>query len=133
MPPLKERRKERLAVNLFDIDSLEPTMRLFLISGKIDFKLPVRVGESIQETAVPFQCRLLEAATACDIIQEEQRKVGLPPVKVYLDAEGTGFWIRIASSTQFTVVHGGKVALNPEVFGKETLKQSVKVEAKRLF
>jgi hypothetical protein len=133
MPPLKERRKEQLAINLFDLDKLETTLRLFVTGGKLDFKRPVRVGEAVAETAIPFSCELLEAATACDVLQGELRKVKLDPVRVYLlKAAFEANWVKLPVATQFTLIHGNEVILNPQVFGRKAA-QDVPAVAKKLF
>lgn len=132
MPPLKESRKDKLAINLFDLDELVSPLRMYVVGDRVDYSKPIRVGESISETAVPFSCGLLAAATACDVLQSELRKAKLQPVRIY-SAKEDGSWRSMPAGTLYTVLHDDLVALNPEVFGKQVAKRDVPVEAERLF
>lgn len=114
MPRIAER-PDRLAINLFDLDKLDETIRAMILLDKLDLQRPIRVEQdNIRETAIRFKCDILTAATACDVLQSQNRKLGEPEVRLYLN-RGQG-WVKIASRSILTVLVNGKAKLNPVVF-----------------
>lgn len=74
---------ERLAINLIDIDRLSPTiMRAVIVPHTI--KKAVQVGEAVSDVGIEFSCDLLHAATICDVIRSDDRKMGDPITRIYL-------------------------------------------------
>ena len=46
----------RLAINLYDLDRIDPMIRGSLLGGKLDLTAPVRIDpERLDETAVAFR------------------------------------------------------------------------------
>lgn len=111
-------RRERLAINLYDLSRLEPTIRTMLLGGRLDLSREsvVRVDlERPDETAVPFTCPLEQAAACCDVIRGHDRRSGEPPTRVYLNRLGNGSWERISGGA-ILVING---RLNIELFRPE--------------
>ena len=124
-PPAK--RKERLAINLFDLDPLPDELRksFFDLKGggsKLDLEAGVvRVGQK-DEVGVIFGCDLLTAAGTVDMLNSHMRKVGEPQVRVYLH-RGTpeAKWTLLPESAVLTKLVGdepGCAVLSEEWFPK---------------
>lgn len=115
-------RKYKLAVNLFDIGLLEPTVRDIMLGGKISLLKEdiVWVNTSrLDETAVLFTCDLVTAAALLDVIRSQGRNGFLPLIRAYINrnaADGKGSWSRLVHTEVLTVVENGKVKLNPDIF-----------------
>lgn len=125
MPKITER-PDRLAINLFDLDLIDETMRSMLLLSRLDLEKPIKISQdNIQETAVRFKCDILTAATACDILQSERRKLNDPEVRLYLN-RGNG-WYRLGSGRILTVLVGDKPKLNPAIFGALRLETNLAV------
>lgn len=113
--PTKQQRTERLAVSVFDLDRLPPDVRRQMLGGKLDLRAVVRPDpDKPATTALAFSCPLLEAALICDILRNNDRKLGDEPTKVYLYS-GRG-WAEIGPSTVLTSTDGGDLSLCPSVF-----------------
>lgn len=78
--------QECLAVNLADLDRMDPALRGPLLHGKLDLKAGhIRVDpRRVDEFAVGFTCDLLTAATLCDVVRSNDRKLRQSPTRVYL-------------------------------------------------
>lgn len=115
MPPVKKEANFKLAINLYDLDRLDPHIRVKLLVGRIDLLKPIKVAKDRvePEPAVVFNCGLLTAASICDIIRNEDRNNGDFPTRLYIYRQD---WSRIPSHIQLTIVVGGKIVLNPEFF-----------------
>jgi hypothetical protein len=140
-----EKRKERLAVNIFDLDRLSPLVRGKLFrdgeGDRIDLTHAVRVGPEKDEAAVVFTCPLLTAATVCDILRSNDRKFnqeirerGLKgheerQTRVYLFRGRS--WVPVPRDVILTRQTPDKqVILNPNVFPlKPTFVEPVPLEA----
>lgn len=111
-----EPRREKLAVNLFDLDRVDPLIRAELLGGKIDVKAgPVRIDPRRPDlAAVGFRCDLLTAAIVCDILRSHDRELGDAPTRVYIKRAEA--WEPLAGRVVLTVVVDGKCQLSPEVF-----------------
>jgi hypothetical protein len=107
---------ERLAVSLKDLNRMVPEVRRKMTEGKLDLTEIVRVGEKENTPALAFSCDLLTAATICDIIRSEDRRVGDTPTGVWIFRRA---WTRVGGGILLTIMVDGEVRLNPEVFSVE--------------
>jgi len=108
---------ERLALNLFDLDSIVPELKMRLFRGRLDLRRDsvIRVDkDKTDETAVPLLGDLLSAAVACDILRSENRREGDKVVRVYLN-RGTN-WVKLPASAILTDRIEGELILNSEIF-----------------
>ena len=113
----EESRKEKLAINIFDIDRLDPTIRHNLLKGKLatDRTAVLRLDkEHLHETALPFTCGLLTAGAICDIIRGIDRRMGDSPTRVYV-FKGLN-WTKVPFNKLLTVVKDSQAVLNPAIF-----------------
>jgi hypothetical protein len=63
----EEKNYERVAINLFDLDRLDPIIRSTLLTGKMDLSEPIRVDKNkVDEVGVLFSCDLVSAGCICD-------------------------------------------------------------------
>lgn len=107
--------KERLSLNLFDLDRTDQLMRQLLLGGKLDLTQAIWVDKSrMDETAVAFTCDLLTAACICDTLRGHDRRAGDYPTRVYLQKAVA--WNRLPNDMMLALVEDGKVVLNPRVF-----------------
>src|SRR5258708_5913057 len=92
-----EARKERLAINLVDLDRIEPVVRSILISPYVN-KNPADIVKAdrdrMDEMAVIFTCHLLQAACICDTIRNKDRAAGQYPTRIYLQKREGLAWER---------------------------------------
>lgn len=125
MPPLPMRptasdgssRVERLAVNVLDLDRVDPLVRARMLLPNLAPDKVVRPFEKEpDETGVEFCCDLLQAALVCDLLRNHDRQLGDAPTRVYLRKR---VWSKVSPSTLLTTVRNGKAVLNPEVFPEE--------------
>jgi hypothetical protein len=116
MPRIDDDRRESLAVNLFDLDRVDPTVRQILLAGKLDLTRVIRINpDRPDETAVAFTCDLLTAACICDVIRTHDRAAGDHPCRVYLRRSKA--WERLPGAAVLSVLDDGKAVLNPDLFG----------------
>lgn len=123
MPTIKSKldRPEKLAINLFDLDRIEPSLRGPLLSSRLDLNRPIRTNwdraaSTTDEAAVVFICDLLTAAVVCDTIRSHDRKAGDFPTRLYIQRKT---WARIPSHIVLTELVDGKCKLNPSFFPEE--------------
>lgn len=111
--PERLRRRERLALNLFDVDALDPDLRKAALAGRLDLTGAGHLDESDPDgRGLVLKCPLLEAATVCDLLRGRAGPGGL---RTYLERPGLG-WSRVPEGRPLTVVFGGRARLNPAVF-----------------
>lgn len=97
------RRRERLAINLFDLERIEPHVRRLLRLGELLGREPIRVdAERPDEVGVEFACDLLQAACLCDVLRLGDRNGGRYPTRVYLHRERA--WTRLPGHAVLSVV-----------------------------
>lgn len=134
MPILPPKRKERLAINLFDLDATTVEMRVMLFGEGmklLDLQNPIRIDPNdINETAIELRHTLLVGAAALDTFQSGRRKFGDAPAKLYIHRGQT--WVRLPGTTLLTVVRHGRPALNPLVFGAEVITKATPLQPKRV-
>jgi hypothetical protein len=108
-------RKERLAVNLYDLGRLDPVFRQRVLGGRLNVDCPVWVDRNREdEQALEFVCPLLEAALAIDIIRSQDRKTGEAATRAYVFREA---WSRISGRMTLTELdEQGKARLSREAF-----------------
>ena len=113
--PAVQERPERLAVALFDLDRIEPSIRKMILGGKLDLSVPFRVDawDVAEDTMVPFSCPLIDAASICDVVRDRDRRAGDPPTRVAVFKQT---WQRLSGTVLLTVMVKGKVTLNPAAF-----------------
>lgn len=127
MPPLAKsqprpradqpERAERLAVNLFDLDRIDPFIREQLGLARKLVAEAIRIdADRSDETAVAFGCPLEEAAATLDIIRDHDRRAGDHPTRAYLRRRAGGAWERMPANAVFSVIMRGQLALNADVF-----------------
>lgn len=106
----------RLAVNLYDLDRVEPLVRQMLLGGKMDLSNAVVTDrDRIDEAAVVFACDLLTAACVCDTLRSHDRVVKDYPTRVYVRRSTA--WAKVPGHLHLAVVVKDRCVLNPEVFG----------------
>ncbi len=119
-----------LAINLWDLERLDPAMRRRLLAGRLGGQ-HVRVDpERRDEVAVPFACDLLTAAIACDLIRAQDREVGDRPARVYL-RKGKA-WVKLAAGALLTAEVEGKAVLDPDLFAAPCVEIRPAIERVRL-
>jgi hypothetical protein len=114
----------RIGICLFDLDRIDPGMRGLLLGGNLDLRRErvVRVDKDRpDETAVPFSCDLLKAASICDVVRGHDREAGDQPTRVYLKKD---HWRRLPADALLTLTVDGGPALNPEWFPVEVKLQA---------
>ena len=118
-------RRERLAVNLPDLDRVDPTVRAILVAPFVS-KLPedlIRADKDrMDEVAVLFICDLVQAACICDTLRNHDRRAGDPPTRLYLQKKEGGAWERLPGAAVLTVMEDGRAVLNPILFPREAVK-----------
>lgn len=117
-PKPVEVRKERLAINMWDLSHLHPTMKVGFLGGKIDPTQPIWIDrDKPDETILEFVCNLFSAAVACDLLRSECRRSKEASVRVYLKRAEA--WSRLPSTAILTVLEGKRFVLNPEWFPRK--------------
>lgn len=138
-------REVEIAVNLMDLERIDPIMRRILLHGKVDLdngNLLTVVTDRKAEVAIRFTCDTLTAACVCEALRNRDRvsnrgkesKEGkgegedngtaIRVTRVYLKAHTV--WTRITSDAQLIEVTKstsdsvgvikGKLSLNPLLF-----------------
>ena len=129
---------QRLAVNLWDVERIGEQL-LAAIRSRLDLQREAVVSVDDEKdgdgrfvnTAIPFNCPLLAAATLLDVVRSTDRRVGDVPTRAYLFRDG---WRRLTRYHVLTVVDGDKVSLNPAVFRVDMpLAAGVQPAAVKLF
>lgn len=116
MPQLPKR-EPRLAINLLDLDRVDPMIRGMLLGGKLDLTQPIRMDPlRPDEIGVAFACDDLTAGTICDIVRNHDKKVGDYPTRAYIKRQK---WSRVPGDLLLTLVQEDKVSLNPKLFAVE--------------
>ena len=114
-------RKERLALNVFDLDRLDPVLRARLLKGRLDLRAVRPDPDRGGETAVAFSCDPLTAALICDLLRSEDRRAGDVPTRVYLRRNKV--WVRLSASDVLTEVgEDGKATLSHDLFPPEPVE-----------
>lgn len=112
--PAAPERRERLAVNMKDLEHAPAGFRNVAVNELLDVSKAGVVNESVEDAAMPFRCDLLTAASFCDVLRGIDRRAGCRPTRVYL--QRVAAWDKLAESAVLTVLTNGKPALNPELF-----------------
>lgn len=111
------KRKERLAINLFDLDRVDPTIRGILLGGKLELSRAnvIKVDKTKpDETAVEFTCGLLSAASICDTIRSHDMQAKESVTRVYIFRGRV--WVKLGAKDLLTIVQDDSVRLNPVIF-----------------
>jgi hypothetical protein len=110
-------RRERLAVNLFDCDRIEPTVRQMMLGGKLKLEA-IRVDpDRGDEVGVEFCCDLLTAAAICDVIRSHDRELGDCLTRVYVFRRT---WTKLSSTAVLSRIgKDGILRLSEELFARE--------------
>ncbi len=117
VPSEQKKDGERLAVNLFDLDRIDPTIRSMLLGDKVDLTA-IRVDKDRgDEVAVAFTCDLLSAACICDTLRSHDKRAGDYPTRVYLFKRTA--WSRVPGSIMLATVKDGSCTLNRTIFNVE--------------
>src|SRR5262245_17580199 len=69
--------ERRVAINLYDLDHINPYIRTIALGGKLDLSETIYIGgrdDLPDEWAVVFSCDLRTAACLCDILRKEARE-----------------------------------------------------------
>lgn len=113
---LSEERTEQLAICLFDLDRVDPSVYSMLIRGKLEAK-PIRMDEQKpEETAVLFTCPLLDAAVTCDLLRSHDRETGDPTTRIWLRKSKEHSWIKQPTNALFSIVDERGLRLHPWTF-----------------
>ena len=118
-----EQRTERLAIAVACATAAVDRGDAKLLAGRIDIAKVLRVGqgEKIDDVpAVAFCCELLEAATVCDLLRSNARRLKQPPPELYL-SKGGERWARVTYDAVLTMVSAGKLKLHPKAFPSEAV------------
>lgn len=111
MPKLNED-QHRIAINLRDLDRADSALRALV--AQLIKPAPIRIDPNdLDEVAVAFACRPLQAATVCDLVREHDRRVGDAPTRVYLFRKT---WSKLPSHEALAVGTGVSLRLNPKLF-----------------
>lgn len=105
-----------LAINLFDLERLDPMVREQLFGHGLFHLHPRPIWmdkEVMEETGLAFACQLLQASAICDFLREKDRKDGRTVTRVYL--RRVRAWTRLPSDV--ILVKYGR--LNPAIFPPE--------------
>lgn len=107
-----------LGVNPLDLSRIPEAVRAAMLGGKLDLERgPIRVdAERPDEVCVAFRCDLLAAAALLDVIRGNDRRAGDFPTRAYVRRRS---WSKLPGSALLSVVRGGRVSLNPEVFAED--------------
>lgn len=118
MPKLPvDKPRERLAISLFDLDSVDPILRQKLFAGRVNLvkQAVIRIET---DAAVELTCDLLAAAIVCDILRAENRREGDSVTKVYIHRGKA--WTKLSSTIILTAMGSDKQPqLNYEIFTSE--------------
>ncbi len=107
-------RPEKLAIPLADLDRLPGEWKQ-MIASRLNTDDVLRLpGPKGPIPALGFKCRLLWAASSCDVIREQDRQLGEPVTVVYILRRGT--WTRLANDDVLCVIADGLITLNPVIF-----------------
>ncbi len=133
MPPIPKRKKkmevklvpigdEGVAINVFDLDNVDPALRKSLLSGNLILSDTIWVDRNrTDEVGIVFRCPVTEAAKICDIIRGLDRKAGRTPTRTYLRRSRT--WSKIPHNVPLSItdVKTGEVFLSPRLFRIEVV------------
>lgn len=109
----------KLAICLYDLDRVDPTIRGALLGGKLDLSKPILTDpDRMDETAVAFRCDLLSAACIIDTIRAHDFLAGDHPTRCYLSRTGKT-WTKLPGRVVLSRAVKGKISLSPDVFGVE--------------
>lgn len=121
MPPLPSQVKKfrpELAVNLLDLDRVEPLILSMLLGGKLDQSRVIRMDRNaMDEMGVAFTCDTVTAAACCDTLRNRDKGAKQYPTRVY--RWGGRAWSKVPGNMTLTVIQGDEVVLNPAVFRVE--------------
>jgi len=112
-----------LALGLLDLQRLTVDLKKRLLGGRLDLTHPVWINRDKKQVGVRLACDLLTAATVCDVLNNELRKVDDTYVDVYLLRDGA--WRQVSPRLTLTVIVDGAPYLNPEVFDVQRPKSDV--------
>lgn len=133
----KDPHRERLAINVADLLSLNPTVRSMLLDGKLD---PDRDHVAVvdktrgDEIAVLLVCPLLEAALACDVLRSGNRRRREPITRVYLQKRPGGSWVKLPRDAVLTGVdQDGTCHLSPDLFEDREVVEAVPLTPRSVF
>lgn len=107
----------RIAVSLDDLGRMDLAQRVRLTRGKLDKVRIVKITVGLVKPlpCLAFNCALLDAAMACDLIRANDRLVGESPCRTYLKRVES--WSRVPDNVFLTMLlPDGQAALNPELF-----------------
>lgn len=104
----------RIAVNLVDLERVDPLLRQILLGGKLDVDRLVMVGK---EVAVAFTCDLLTAAATCEGLRLFDGKADRYPTRVYVNRGQA--WVKLSGTDKLVRVEGNKCALDRDTFPPE--------------
>lgn len=107
----------KLGLNLFDLERVEPGLRLRATKGKLDLS-GIRRGAAEEDRLLALSCPLAEAALLCDVLRSEARRAG-EQLRCYLRREEGQPWQRLPADAVLTRIVGGKAELEPRWFGRE--------------
>lgn len=124
IPPPKSlgldlKRRERLGVNVFDLDRLDQSLRKNLLGGNLDLGEAIWFGRKYEsdECFVAFSCDLLSAACICDLLRNYDRQLGDVATRIYLrKGRITPSWYKLPPTLVLTEMDGEICRLNPVVF-----------------
>ena len=146
MPPLFKQHEpsmpacgDRLAVNLADLDRIDPFVREAMgLAQKLDATAPIYTDpDRWDETAVAFRCDLLTAACLLDVIRDHDRRAGAAVTRTYVN-KGYG-WVKLPGGTTLVLpgvsYKGTTVAdrLNPDVFNVAAEHAAAPPKVERVF
>ena len=83
----------QLAIDLFDLDRVDPLLQERLLTGRLDGSGIVKV--SPKQRAVALSCPLLEAAMMCEAIRRLNRAAGDRVVRIYFRPVGKSRWVQL--------------------------------------
>jgi hypothetical protein len=113
-PSPEPRTKERLAIDIADLDGIELVTRQRLLADYVvDTAIEVKRGD----WALEFTCELLPAAAICDTARQ------IRPIKVYIN-RGQG-WSKVKDDVRLAILESGRLILNPAIFPRSNAGEVV--------
>lgn len=113
----------RVAVNMFDIDRVDPLTRQIILGGRLNLDHAVLAGDqrrsSPNDVGLEFTCDLVTAATMIHALRNMDAKHGRSATRAYKcddPKSPSERWHRLHADVPTIVIIDNRCTLNPEVF-----------------
>jgi len=130
-------RKERLAINVYDLERAdEPFLRRLELRKRL-IDRPISMDEDkkepdVKNVALEFSCDLLTAASICDVIRSHDQRSGDYPTRVYIFRKSA--WSQLSQSAILVETVDDEMRLSRKVFPQEiNVEDLIPPPVQRLF